>query len=246
MIVLPMAGLSQRFVKAGYALPKYMLKAGADSIFMHVLRSFQNYFAVETFLFICRNEADTPSFIQAECKKLGIQNIQIVTLGHTTRGQAETVALGLQQMNTNLGASMTIFNIDTIRAGFKYPPTNILSSIDGYLEVFKGKGDNWSFARTHSASDATVVETAEKHRISDLCSTGLYDFRHASDFMDTLHEDSEKPQSEWAAPELYVAPLYNNLIQRGKKILAVEIPADQLIPCGIPEEYEAFKRKIEG
>ncbi|TOH10549.1 capsular biosynthesis protein, partial [Vibrio parahaemolyticus] len=44
MIVIPMAGMSSRFFKAGYKLPKYMLEAHGKSLFEHSLRSFESYF----------------------------------------------------------------------------------------------------------------------------------------------------------------------------------------------------------
>ncbi|EOA0230274.1 capsular biosynthesis protein, partial [Escherichia coli] len=35
MIVIPMAGLSSRFKKAGYVKPKYMLEAHGKTLFSH-------------------------------------------------------------------------------------------------------------------------------------------------------------------------------------------------------------------
>ena len=55
MIVIPMAGLSSRFTKAGYDKPKYMLEAFGRSLFWHAVSSFSNYFDSEDFLFIARD-----------------------------------------------------------------------------------------------------------------------------------------------------------------------------------------------
>ena len=43
-IVIPMAGLSSRFTKAGYTLPKYMLYVVDKSLFYLAVRSFEHYF----------------------------------------------------------------------------------------------------------------------------------------------------------------------------------------------------------
>ena len=40
MIVIPMAGLSSRFTKAGYTKPKYMLPLAGKSVFAHSIESF--------------------------------------------------------------------------------------------------------------------------------------------------------------------------------------------------------------
>ena len=44
MIVIPMAGLSSRFFKASYDIPKYMLTAHDESLFDHSVKSFSQYF----------------------------------------------------------------------------------------------------------------------------------------------------------------------------------------------------------
>lgn len=245
MIVIPMAGLSKRFADAGYKKSKYMLIVGGQSVFAHVMKSFEAYFASEYFLFICRDEPGTISFVADECRRLNIENGRLVTLKEPTRGQAETVALGLEQAEVGLGLPITIFNIDTIRPHFRFPPSDVLAGLDGYMEVFKGQGDHWSFALTKSQDDMSVLQTAEKKRISDLCSTGLYDFRRAGDFLSAYEEESKKPKEELQGQELYIAPLYNHLILRGRKILAVEIPPEHMIPCGTPDDFESFKQKIE-
>ena len=240
MFIFPMAGVSRRFSEAGYTLPKYMLQAGGTSVFKHVLNGFRAHFDAEPFLFICRDVAGTVNFVKTECAALGIKNMQIVTLAETTRGQAETVQLGLERAGVDANTPITIFNIDTIHAGFQYPPTDVMTKADGALEVFRGQGDAWSFARTKSDADMTVLETAEKRRISPLCSSGLYYFRSAKMFSDAYAAELHKPQ----ASELYIAPLYNHLIKLGLHVVAFEVSASALTPCGIPAEYEAFKLRV--
>jgi hypothetical protein len=242
MIVFPMAGLSRRFTEAGYTIPKYMLKAGGQTIFNHVLAGFESCFADFPFLFIYRDVFGTGDFLRAECAALGIMKYHLIELRETTRGQAETVALGLKSAMTTPETPLTIFNIDTIRPHFRYPSAEQLVGYDGYMEVFRGVGDGWSFARTASETDPCILETAEKRRISDLCSNGLYHFSHYGDFMDAFSMESARPSDVWDAKELYIAPLYNHMIRRGQKILAVEVPSSSMIPCGIPSEYESFRQ----
>ena len=50
---------------------------------------------------------------------MGILNYEVVSLNAPTRGQAETVFLGLQKVNNK--NELTIFNIDTLRSNFKFP-----------------------------------------------------------------------------------------------------------------------------
>ena len=45
IVVIPMAGNSQRFKDAGYVEPKFKLTLADRSVFSHVIRSFENYFS---------------------------------------------------------------------------------------------------------------------------------------------------------------------------------------------------------
>ncbi|WP_422475571.1 glycosyltransferase family 2 protein [Endozoicomonas sp. ALB032] len=237
MIVMPMAGLSSRFFKAGYEQPKYMLEAHGKSLFRHAVESFRQYFETETFLFIIRDVYGTANFVRDELEQLGISAYKIHVLGEETRGQAETVYLALKEINSQ--ESITIFNIDTFRPGFTYPDN--LEELDGYLEVFRGEGDNWSFIKLDESQPQRVTKTTEKSPISDLCCTGLYYFSNMSDFKEIYLEYASRPESEWEKSELYVAPLYNLLISRGAFVGYDLIASEEVIFCGVPQEYLDFK-----
>lgn len=233
-IVIPMAGLSSRFTKAGYTLPKYMLYVKNKSLFRLAVESFEKYFETARFVFIARDVFDTERFIKEECELLGIKDFSVVMLDQPTRGQAETVIKGVEGAGIKDDESILIFNIDTFRPGFIFPEN--IKDWDGYLEVFEGSGANWSYAKTESENSTRVVETAEKREISTHCSTGIYYFKKAKEFVDAYNENLVKPIK--GVPELYVAPLYNFLIRDGKNIHINIIPRDAVIFCGVPQEYE--------
>lgn len=237
MIVIPMAGMSSRFFKAGYTLPKYQLEAHGKTLFEHAVGSFEHYFDSLPFLFIVRDVLGTPAFVEQMAKKIGIKQYHLVTLENETRGQAETVTEGLKKRN-NYQGPITIFNIDTFRPGFVLPEN--AKDCDGYLEVFQGSGDNWSFVLPENKNTTRITETAEKRAISDLCCTGLYHFHNAKDYLEAYQHYLERPEL-WEKGELYVAPLYNHLIQKGKNIHYHQIPREDVIFCGVPDEYEEFK-----
>ena len=231
MIVIPMAGRSQRFYDAGYDRPKYELELSGRSVFAHAVGSFQAAFATTPFLFVAAAEAEP--FVRAQAQALGLAEFLVVSLTGPTAGQAETVELGLDE--TGWAGPITIFNIDTFRPGFDFPGAP-LARADGWLEVFRGEGANWSYVRP-AAEAPWAAETAEKRPISDLCCTGLYHFARAADFREALAAERAAPQ----AAELYVAPLYNHLIARGARIGWRLIEPRDVVFCGTPSEYEALK-----
>ncbi|MEM8790944.1 MAG: glycosyltransferase family 2 protein [Pseudomonadota bacterium] len=238
MIVLPMAGLSSRFFEAGYDVPKYMLDLHGATVFDHALGSFQGLFEHERFLIICRDVYATPEFVRARAEAMGLPGAQLalVVLDRETAGQAETVALGLRQSDTVDQTPVTIFNIDTFRPGFAHPNTFALECVDGYLEVFEAPGDHWSFARPEPGTDR-VVEVAEKVRISDYCSDGLYYFRSAAFYLELYAEIETQDPTGLQGGEYYVAPLYNSAIAKGGDIRLAHVPSGAIRFCGTPAEY---------
>lgn len=244
MIVLPMAGLSSRFFKAGYSVPKYMLDLHGAPVFDHALGSFAGLFGQERFVIICRDVHGTPDFVRARAAALGLapEALDLVVLERETAGQAETVAQGLRDVGGVEDLPLTIFNIDTFRPGFAHPTGFDVGAVDGYLEVFHGAGDHWSFARAAEGSDR-VTEVTEKVRISDLCSDGLYHFRSAGMFLSLYAEIEAKDPATLQGGEYYVAPLYNIAIGRGADIRYALVPAEAIRFCGTPDEYDALRAR---
>ncbi|EIC22608.1 glycosyltransferase family protein [Thiorhodovibrio frisius] len=241
MILFPMAGLSSRFFKAGYDKPKYMLKYGGKSVFRHVVEGFGRYIGVEPFLFICRADDDTPIFVRGQLEALGFskEDFGIVVLDTPTRGQAETVALGLKGASIDRDGALTIFNVDTVRHDFRR--TEFAEGSSGYLEVFHGEGTHWSFVLPEDDNDSPMGRAKlvrEKERISPLCSNGLYHFESVEIFGELYAEQLRLETTCWKGGELFVAPLYQLGIDRGMVFHYVLCDLSLLDFCGVPAEYE--------
>ncbi len=236
IFVFPMAGDSSRFKMAGYDLPKYQLPLGDLDVFDMVLKPFLNFSSGNHFLFICKNEKSTISFIQNKCSKYSLESFFIAPLSKKSSGQAETVYLGLN--GADQSAQLAIFNIDTFHLNFspiEFDSPNY-SKCDGVLEVFEDVGDNWSFAEVR---DGVVVRTAEKTPISSLASNGLYYFRSVEVFCDSYRAYFSDGKG-LEKGERYIAPIYNQLIKDGRIVKAKKIRKNELIFCGIPQEYEQY------
>lgn len=223
-----MAGLSSRFFKAGYSEPKYKLKAHGKTLFHWAVMSFKQYFDSELFIIICRDVYDTPAFVERQLIKMGVKNYKIKILDGETRGQAETVYMAMDLVTEN--EPLLIFNIDTCRHQCSYPEENY----EAWLEVFKGEGEHWSFAKVDPVSDL-VIQTTEKVRISELCSNGVYYFKDKATYNFAYQSLKENIKTE-----LYIAPMYNYIIDRGGRVGYRVVPISSHIFMGTPEEYEKF------
>lgn len=236
MIVFPMAGLSSRFIKEGYSKPKYELLLDGETVFEKAVRSFEKYFKSDEFIFITREALNSKAFIQDKLALLGVENFVIHELKSETLGQADTVYQGIKNLDDE---PLLIFNIDTFLLDFKKP--SWIDACDGYLEVFVQDGEHWSFIEP--GADNKVIRTSEKERISELCSDGLYYFKSSKKFCMLVKDYIDK--QNFTKGELYIAPLYNELIELGLDIKYDLINSQQIELCGTPSEYETLKAIYE-
>lgn len=214
-----------------------------------VVSGFSSQFGAQEFLFICRDIAKTKAFIQTEMDHMSSapKSFQVVVLEHETSGQADTVYQGLKRAEVQADEPVTIFNIDSQHRNFQYPDAFDHNEVDGYLEVFEEQGDHWSFALPDVTSGVpcAVREVAEKRRISDLCSTGLYHFRTASMFYELFETTLGASPDTLEGGERYIAPLYNDAIRRGMDIRYAQIPRASITITGTPDEYQAVSMALD-
>lgn len=233
MILIPMMGKSSRFYNAGYKVPKFMLPVGKSNLFKETVLSFKNYFDSEFFIFSIPNEINLKAWISDQLTDINLHNHQIITFDNDTNGQADTIYQTIQKCE-NSNSELNIFNIDTILLNFsKSFSENI--ECDGYLEVFDGQGNHWSFAEIDENN--IVIRTAEKNRISSNCSNGFYNFRSKEIFIEGFlkQQENNKLKNEG---EIYIAPIYNFLIESGYSFRIKNIKIDDIIFSGTPSEYE--------
>lgn len=233
MFVFPMLGRSSRFFEAGYTLPKYKLPLGVDGqiVFDHVLSSFRRYFDTDLFVLLCRADTNDRAYLIKRMQSLGVRRFDVIEYAGETGGQAESVELSLSRAPDE--EELFIFNIDTILRNFEKDAAR--GEVAGYLEVFRGEGTHWSFVEPDPERDGHAARVVEKDRISDLCSNGLYYFASVRTFASALNLYRLKHRG--VAGEFYVAPLYNEMIERGMPVSYKLVPEGEIGFCGVPEEY---------
>jgi NDP-sugar pyrophosphorylase family protein len=234
-IVIPMAGRGKRFSDCGFKKPKPLIPVLGRPMYSWAVDGLP-LDSSSKLIFICLREHLDNSGLENDIRQRypGFAPT-IISLEKVTEGQACTVLTAREQIDTE--DDLLIFNADT------YCPTTLKqalarfgSSVDGVLDVFRGEGDHWSFARTDSSG--RVIETAEKRRISEWATTGLYYFRHGQDFV--RHTENMIRSEERSNGEFYVAPVYNRMIAAGADIRIN--PVNEIWVLGTPEELNAFER----
>ncbi len=237
-IVITMAGLGTRFRNAGYHVPKFMIEAKGRTLFDWSMESLKGYGTDNHYYFIVRAEDDAGDFIRRSCTALGISNVCVIELGHTTDGQATTALLAAEHWHRD--EALLIYNIDTyVEAGQMH--TGQLRG-DGFIPCFCAPGDHWSFVLTDE--EGRAKEVREKERISDHCTLGAYYFKTCALYEELYREFYEEGRSVdltgAAGRERYVAPLYQYLIQRGGDVRICDVDPQKVHVLGTPEELQVF------
>lgn len=235
--IIPMAGKGSRFVKEGYTQPKYMISVNGKTLFEYSLDSLPlDIFSKTIFIALEEHKKyNLEKFIQSKMEEYPYD---IIYLKDLTNGQAQTVCYAEKYIKND--DEILIYNIDTY-----FYSKNLRESLldktkkeDGILGAFIDRSDDqkWSFALLE---DGVVVKTTEKEKISNFALTGLYHFSCAKDFFQTAKVHIENQIT--TKNEYYIAPLYNDLIKKGKRF-KLDI-VDSFIPLGTPKEVEDFANK---
>lgn len=235
-IVMPMAGRGSRFVQIGIDTPKPLIDVRGKPMYAWATEGLPLKLA-RKLIFICLAEHLSDRALQRDIQTRYAQHEPvIIPLDHVTEGQACTVLTAGELINND--EPLLIFNADTYcRTTLGQALESLSPRVDGVLDVFRASGDRWSFARVDG--EGRVLETAEKRRISEWATTGLYYFRRGADFV--RHAEAMIAANDRSNNEFYVAPVYNRMIAEGADIRAN--PVDQIWVLGTPEDLARFERE---
>lgn len=235
-IVITMAGLGERFRKAGFTVPKYQIPVLGKTLFEWAVGSLQHFVNGHTrFIFIARAADRADGFIQLQCLQLGISNFKIVELDALTDGQATTV-LHAESVLSGKAAPLLIYNIDTHVDPDALRPERMRGA--GWIPCFPGDGEGWSFVKADAFHQA--LEVREKQRISPHATIGLYGFESYERYQDIYATYYADP-AHIECRERYIAPLYNQLIQERQPVFIELLSKGAVFPLGTPDEVRAFK-----
>jgi dTDP-glucose pyrophosphorylase len=162
-----------------------------------------------------------------------VNDFELILLDDVTDGQLCTVLKASKYFKTN--QSILIAASDSfIESSIAEDIQN--SKADGIISVINIPGEQWSFAKINQ--QGKVIEVAEKSRISDYASTGLYYFKDSIRFQqqaEILLKNKVTTKGEY-----YVMPLYNQLIGEGANIELSHAKA--MWDMGTPEAKSNFEK----
>jgi dTDP-glucose pyrophosphorylase len=237
-IVIPMAGRGSRFQKEGYTLPKPLIPVLGKPMIQVVINNLRPKVA-HRFIFICLQEHLEKYQVAEKLKAWAGAGTEIVTVDQVTEGAACTVLLAKEFINND--EPLMIANSDQwVDTDINdYLETMNHENADGLIMTMWANDPKWSFVRFNEKHE--IIEVVEKEVVSNEATVGIYNYKHGKDFVRAAEQMIAKNYR--VNGEFYVAPVYNELIREGKKIIIYNIgkEADGMYGLGIPSDLKLFE-----
>jgi beta-phosphoglucomutase-like phosphatase (HAD superfamily)/dTDP-glucose pyrophosphorylase len=235
-IVVPMAGRGSRFSEAGYALPKPMIDVCGKPMIERVLECLPRE---ANFVFILPPESlgwddDLPHLVS------GIRPGSVSwRVSGVTEGAACTV-LGAE-WKVGPDERIVVANCDQLVHGIDWDEvTTSTYQDDGFVLVFEGSGDKWSYAIESPDRPGYADAFVEKRQVGNLATCGVYSVDRSWKLFAAI-KDMVRADDRTNG-EFYLCPALNYLRRPdGEK------PSIRLVRCGMtglgtPEDLEEYVR----
>lgn len=230
-IVVPMAGRGSRFAKAGYEKPKPLIDVYGHPMIEYVTKNITPN-CLHRFIYICQEEHLEKYGLAEKLENIAPGCI-VIPINYITDGAACTVLLAEKYIDND--NAMMIANSD------QYVDTDInkyvdtIGNYDGLIMTMPASDSKWSYIKFDDQGFVTMVR--EKEVISNEATVGIYNFKHGSDFVKFAHQMIDK--NIRVNNEFYVAPVYNEMIDAGKRIVFHNV-GTSMYGLGVPEDLNYF------
>lgn len=235
-IVVPMAGLGSRFANAGYEQPKPLIPVHGVPMIRLVIENLKPS-RPHRFIFICQ-QSHLEAHGLAPLLEQWAPGALVVGIDGLTEGAACTVLKVRDLIDDS--RPLMIANCDQYVdvAIDDYLASMDDRSLDGLIMTMTADDPKWSFVGLDP--DGLVTRVVEKQVISDEATVGIYNYRHGKDFVAAA--DAMIAQEKRVNGEFYVAPAYEELIERALRIGIYNVGAEArgMYGLGVPADLELF------
>lgn len=231
-LLLPIAGKAQRFIDAGYMMPKPLILARRKHVIDWAIESIKTDDC--NLIFIVRLDHIYNFSIDKILKQKFGEDIKIVTVDHVTRGALETCTLAKEYIDNDL--PLYIYTPDVYFQP-QFDP-DCVKDADGFLLTFPANSPDHSYS---DIDDKGVVSRViEKEVISQHANVGLYYFKTGKMFLHYANDAIQK--NMLVKGEFYIAPIYNTMIFDGLKVTACD--TEKMHILGTPDTFEFFCNRV--
>lgn len=230
-VIIPLAGAGKRFTDAGYTVPKPFIPVFGKPMVQSVV---ENLNIDGRFIFIIQKKHSNGDNLEIFLKEIK-PGCEIIVIDELTEGPACTALLAQEYINDN---PLIIVNCDQMIHDFdvnKLIEFSEINNAEGVLGAFISTSNKNSYMKLNERGEVENIK--EKIVISNIATNGLHFWKNGKDFVFSTKEMIES--NEKYNGEFYIAPTYNYLINKGKRILPFFYNLH--FPIGTPEDLIKYK-----
>ncbi|PRC93970.1 sugar phosphate nucleotidyltransferase [Solimicrobium silvestre] len=244
-LIVPMAGLGQRFSNEGYELTKPLIPVSGMSM---VAQATHDLPPAEHYVFVVRSDMQGYEDVSTELKRLYPMSI-IKTIARVTEGQACTALIGLDALENELDNIPGPITIGTCDNGVLYDSSAfdglvdnlgvdvIVWGIRGYPNAVRHpKMFGWIDAKEGQISSISV-KTPLDNPASDPIVLGTFTFRRGEDFRRAIEHLIARDGR--VNGEFYIDSCINDAIELGLRCHLLEV--DSYLCWGTPNDLRTFE-----
>jgi dTDP-glucose pyrophosphorylase len=231
-IVIPMAGLGNRFKIKGYDEIKPMIKIGDKKMIELVIQSIG---INGEFIFIVNNHQGQSNEL-IKLLNVIVNKPKIIEIDYLTEGPASSVLLAKELINND--NPLLIINCDQI---MEWDSNDFYKTLketdkDGIVVTYNILTQKNSYVKLNEKGDAILF--AEKQIISEYSLNGIHFWKKGSDFIASTESMIDK--NIRVNGEFYIAPTYNEMIEKNKKIGIYHIDKSKHWSVGTPDDLKKY------
>lgn len=239
-VVIPMAGRGSRFSALEEETPKPYVDVNGKPMFIRVIENFLHPEA--NFILIARDHHVEAEFerVKAAEKKY---DAQVITIDNLTEGTVCTALFAREKIYNDtpllivMADQIIDFDLNEFLADCE------ARELDGSLVCFKTKKLSLKYSYAKLDEKKMVSQVKEKEVISDIVTAGIYYFSKGKHFVDAAIDMIIR--NDRVNNEFYVAPVYNYLIPRTKKIGVFMINHEQAHDLGTQKKLNKYLNSSE-
>lgn len=231
-LILPISGKSQRFLDAGFKMPKPLILAKNKHVIDWSMDSI-DYNDCNLIFLVRLDHVYNFSIDKILEQKYG-PDIKVIVVEKITRGTLETCLLAKDYIDNSI--PLIIYTPDVYFEP-QFNPNTIADDVDGFLLTFVANSPDHSYC---VVDNGVVSKVAEKEVISNQANVGIYYFKHGCDFVKYGQKVIDNAMT--VNNEFYVAPMYNLLINDGLKITASGV--EKMHVLGTPQSFNFFVNHV--
>lgn len=243
-IIIPMSGFGERFRRAGYKLPKPLIKVDEITMIEHVVKMFSKD---DEFIFICnKDHLKVNQWKMREILLNAVPNCKIIDIEPHKKGPAHAVLKAKHLINPDEKVIVNYCDFSCYWDYENFKKTISNNNCSGSIPAYKGfhphslGTTNYAYIKEQNnfLLDIKEKEPFTNERMNEYASSGTYYFSSGSLLIDSL-ETLVKREELSLNGEYYISLAYKILLEQKKNVYI--FPIQHFMQWGTPQDLQEYQ-----